>query len=232
MARPIPRPEPVTSATWFWSNMGSTENRGKRALQQGERALSLAFRTLLTPDAALENCTSVQVKSPWNSITLWLTGFVRTASNSSYHRSRCPGFRQLSPAYLVEVEVPLVRRNFFAYVITVSLAAVSIAGCGGYSSSGNGPVAPYITTQPANQTVTAGQTATFTAAATGSPAPTVQWQVSSNGGGTFSNLSGATSTTLSFTTAGSQNGYKYQAVFTNSAGSATTASATLTISSA
>jgi hypothetical protein len=130
------------------------------------------------------------------------------------------------------VEVPLVRRNFFAYVITVSLAAVSIAGCGGYSSSGNGPVAPYITTQPANQTVTAGQTATFTAAATGSPAPTVQWQVSSNGGTMFSNLSGATSATLSFTTAASQNGYKYQAVFTNSAGSATTAAATLTISSA
>src|SRR6266850_2394075 len=67
---------------------------------------------------------------------------------------------------------------------------------------------PTITTQPANQTVTAGQTATFTAAATGSPTPTVQWQVSPDGV-TFSNLSGATSTTLSFTTASSQNGNRY-----------------------
>src|SRR5882762_6265821 len=87
---------------------------------------------------------------------------------------------------------------------------------------------PTITAQPANQTVTAGQTATFTAAATGSPAPTVQWQVSTDGGVTFSILSGATSTTLSFTTASSQNGNRYQAVFTNSAGSATTTAATLT----
>jgi hypothetical protein len=95
-------------------------------------------------------------------------------------------------------------------------------------------VAPTITTQPANQTVTAGQTATFTAAATGSPTPTVQWQVSSDGGASFSNVSGAgaTSTTLSFTTASSQNGYRYRAVFSNSAGTATTTAAALTVNTA
>jgi len=92
-------------------------------------------------------------------------------------------------------------------------------------------VAPTITTQPANQTVTAGQTATFTAAATGSPTPTVQWQASTDGGANFSNVSGATSTTLSFTTALSQNGYQYRGVFTNSAGMATTTAATLTVNS-
>src|SRR2546425_1315300 len=93
--------------------------------------------------------------------------------------------------------------------------------------------APTITTQPGNQTVTAGQTATFTAVATGSPTPTVQWQVSTDGGATFNNVSGATSTstTLSFTTASSQNGYQYRAVFTNSAGMATTVAATLTVNS-
>src|SRR6266481_7808444 len=87
-----------------------------------------------------------------------------------------------------------------------------------------------ITTQPANQTVTAGQTATF-AATTGSPTPTVQWQVSTNNGASFSILPGATSATLSFTTDLSQNGYQYQAVFTNSAGMATTTAATLTVNS-
>jgi hypothetical protein len=91
---------------------------------------------------------------------------------------------------------------------------------------------PAITTQPANQTVTAGQTATFIAAATGSPAPTVQWQVSTDGGATFSIILGATSTTLSFTTALSQNGNQYRAVFTNSAGTATTTAATLTVNPA
>jgi hypothetical protein len=59
----------------------------------------------------------------------------------------------------------------------------------------------------------------------------VQWQVSTDGGVTFSNLSGATSTTLSFAASTTQNGNKYQAVFTNSGGSATTTAATLTVNS-
>lgn len=124
-----------------------------------------------------------------------------------------------------------MRRFPFPYSMTVIVVLLPLTGCGGYSStnSGNGPVAPYITTQPANQTVTAGQTATLTAAATGSPAPTVQWQVSTDGGVTFSNLSGATSTTLSFTTAVSQNGNKYRAVFTNTVESVTSNAATLTV---
>ena len=56
--------------------------------------------------------------------------------------------------------------------------------------------APAVTTEPANQSVNAGDTATFTAAASGYPTPTVQWQVSTNGGSSFSNIGGATSTTL------------------------------------
>jgi len=96
----------------------------------------------------------------------------------------------------------------------------------------NSPTPPTITTQPGNQTVTAGQTATFMAVATGSPTPTVQWQVSTDSGVTFGNVSGATSTTLSFTSASSQNGYQYRAVFTNATGTATTTAATLTVNAA
>jgi len=123
-----------------------------------------------------------------------------------------------------------VRRFLSPCSVAVILMVLSLAGCQGYSSpGGNGPNAPYITTQPVNQTVNAGQTATFTAAATGSPTPTAQWQVSTDGGVTFSNLSGATSTTLSFTTAASQTGNKYRIVFTNTAGSVNSSAATLTV---
>ena len=86
-----------------------------------------------------------------------------------------------------------------------------------------------VTSSPSNLIVTSGQSASFSAAATGSPAPTVQWQVSSNGGATFTDLPGATSTTLTFTAAMSQNGYLYRAVFTNSSGSVTSSAATLTV---
>jgi hypothetical protein len=93
-----------------------------------------------------------------------------------------------------------------------------------------GIAAPTVTTNPSSQTVTAGQTATFTAAASGNPTPAVQWQVSSDGGKTFTNLSGATSTTLTLSNLqASQNGNTYRAVFSNSADTATTSAATLTV---
>ncbi|MFN5796991.1 MAG: immunoglobulin domain-containing protein, partial [Planctomyces sp.] len=89
--------------------------------------------------------------------------------------------------------------------------------------------APAITQNPSSQTVVAGNTATLTATASGSPSPTVQWQVSTNSGTSWSNISGATSTTYSFTAAAGDNGKQYRAVFTNTAGSATSTAATLTV---
>jgi hypothetical protein len=89
--------------------------------------------------------------------------------------------------------------------------------------------APSILTNPDSQTVQSGDSVTFSASASGYPTPTVQWQQSANGT-TYTNITGATSTTLtlaSVTTA--QNGYRYRAVFTNSRGSATTTAATLTV---
>src|SRR5205814_746041 len=76
-------------------------------------------------------------------------------------------------------------------------------------------VAPAVTTQPTNQIVCAGGTATFTAAASGTPAATVQWQVDSGSG--FTNIPGATSPTLSFATVAA------------AYGSTTTSAATLVI---
>jgi hypothetical protein len=91
-------------------------------------------------------------------------------------------------------------------------------------------IPPTVTSNPHNQTVNAGQTATFTAGASGGPTPSVQWQVSTDGGNTFTNIAGATSTTLTLSgTTASQNGTIYQAVFTNSVGTVTTTRATLNV---
>jgi hypothetical protein len=89
---------------------------------------------------------------------------------------------------------------------------------------------PVVTTQPTSQTVDVAQAATFTAAATGTPTPTVQWQLSTDGGSTWTTVTGATGTT--YTTplvTASDNANQYRAVFTNSAGSATTNVASLTV---
>jgi hypothetical protein len=89
--------------------------------------------------------------------------------------------------------------------------------------------APDVTLDPVSQQVNAGDVATFTAAATGSPAPTVVWEVSTNSGSTFTEIPGADTTTLSITTASTNNGDEYEAIFTNSSGSVETSIATLTV---
>jgi hypothetical protein len=87
--------------------------------------------------------------------------------------------------------------------------------------------APKITTQPANQTVSVGQAATFAVAASGNPAPTYQWQ--KNG----ANVSGATLASYSTpATVATDTGTKFDVVVSNSAGSLTSTSAALTVNPA
>ena len=82
---------------------------------------------------------------------------------------------------------------------------------------------PVITTQPASKTVSIGASATFTAAASGTPAPTFQWQ--KNG----ANLAGATKSSLTLTNIQMTDTATYRVVATNSAGSATSNGAVLTV---
>ena len=88
-------------------------------------------------------------------------------------------------------------------------------------------VAPTITTQPSNQAVAAGLTATFTVVASGTAPLTYQWQKGTT------NISGATS--ASYTTPATtlaDSGSQFQVVVSNSAGSATSNAATLTVTAA
>ena len=94
---------------------------------------------------------------------------------------------------------------------------------------------PAITVQPTNQRVRSGQTALFTMAASGTAA-NLQWQISTNGGATWSTLSntgpfsGVTTTTLTVTSATlGLNGTLYRCLATNGAGAATTNTAMLAV---
>lgn len=90
--------------------------------------------------------------------------------------------------------------------------------------------APTFTGQPANVTVTEPAPATFTVAAAGSPTPTLQWQRSPDGVN-WVDIPGATgnSFTLSATSASADNGARFRAVATNTAGAATSNAAQLTV---
>jgi len=89
--------------------------------------------------------------------------------------------------------------------------------------------APLVTQNPSDQFASPGATATFQASSSGTPAATVQWQVSTNGGSSFSNLAGQTGNILSFGAVLADNGKRYRAVFTNALGSAATTAALLTV---
>jgi hypothetical protein len=129
--------------------------------------------------------------------------------------------------------VVLVRRTIHRSQLIVLLAANFFAGCAGLTNPGSGnsngsrPTAPSIVTQPANVTVTAGQTATFSVSANGTAPLSYQWRKN------ITNISGATS--ASYTTAAtatSDSGAKFDVIVTNAAGSVDSASATLTVNAA
>jgi len=104
--------------------------------------------------------------------------------------------------------------------VTSSVATLTVVGV------------PKVTLQPLNAITLAGGTVSFTAEATGSPAPTVQWEVSSNGGATFTPIGGATGTTLTISNAQvSESGRQFRAVFKNTAGTTPSEAALLTVAS-
>ena len=98
-----------------------------------------------------------------------------------------------------------VRKNFdiqsVIFLVCLSLLTMGLAGCSGINLSkapaaaatSTDASAPSIVTQPANASVTAGQTALFTVNAAGTAALTYQWQNNSNP------IAGATSATYTTT---------------------------------
>jgi len=117
--------------------------------------------------------------------------------------------------------------NGAQFVVVVSNTAGSVTSNAATLTVNAGAVAPLITTQPANQTVTVGQMATFTVVATGTAPLSYQWQKNTTA------ISGATSASYTTpATTSADNSAKFVVVVSNTAGSVTSNAATLTVNSA
>ncbi len=89
--------------------------------------------------------------------------------------------------------------------------------------------APVIITQPKDVTVNEGEKASFEVTATGTDLK-YQWQVDKNDGKGFTDISGADNSNYTInTTDKDYSGYKYRCVVSNTAGTVTSESATLTV---
>ena len=141
----------------------------------------------------------------------------------------------------VVVERPVVRHRSASGGSGVTLAsgvnthATGSGAASGQSSKNSGvlssspsaalnpPSAPAVTTQPVSQSVAVNTPVTFSAAASGNPTPSVQWQVSADGGASWQD------TSPSFDATAGQDDDQYRAVFANQAGSAMSNVVTLTV---
>lgn len=115
---------------------------------------------------------------------------------------------------------------------TVTVTATSVADntkLGTATVTLNPPAPPSITQQPQPAATPSGQTATFSVTASGLNL-TYQWQSMASGAASFSNISGATSSSYTTpSTSAADNGTQFRCVVTNPQGSATSNPATLTI---
>lgn len=109
----------------------------------------------------------------------------------------------------------------YSVVVTNSLGSVTSGDALLFVNS-----APTITSQPLSISRNAGQAANFTVAASGSPTPTYQWR--RNG----TNITGAVAPNYTISNVQNSHEGSYSVVVSNSLGSVTSSSATLTVSAA
>src|SRR6202041_2207377 len=130
-----------------------------------------------------------------------------------------------SPSYTTPATT--TNDNGAAFQVVVSNSAGTITSNAATLTVNAAAVVPTFSAQPASTTVTAGQTATFTVAANGTSPLTYQWQ---KNGAAISGATASSYTTPATTTA--DNGSKFVVVVSNSAGSVSSAAATLTVNAA
>jgi hypothetical protein len=116
--------------------------------------------------------------------------------------------------------------DFGAYSVTITSPTGTLTSTSAVLTRASDPVvAPVITRDPSSVTINPGSSLILSVAATGSPAPTYQWQF--NG----ANIPGANAATLVLTDVIAAQAGTYSVVATNSGGTATSKSATVATSS-
>ena len=213
---------------------------------QDETILQLVFTT--SPFTVTQNTCSAQItlaaknaKGTATNVTVAATlGLTSTSNGATFYSDNACAMAITPTGTPLASDVTLgsgASAINFSYEDGAAGNPTITATIGGYSVAQQEQIGtpPSVTSNPSGQAVTYGSNAMFSVAASGTPTPTVQWQVSSDGtnwnnvgdGGVYS---GATTTTLTLTVPPvSLSGTQYRAVFTNAVGSANSNAASLAV---
>lgn len=148
--------------------------------------------------------------------------YTGTSQATPFVTAVATALKYLNPAW----KAPEIKERILASVVQrPSYSGISTTGgrLNAFAALSIPSSPPVITTQPLSQTVTAGSSVTFTVAATGDPAPTFQWK--RNG----TNINGATGSSYTIASPAASDAGSYTVVATNSAGSATSNAAVLSV---
>ena len=120
-----------------------------------------------------------------------------------------------------------VTNGTLTFKVTSPTGANLAAALNGFQLLLSPTVAPIITAQPVSTVQSTGSNATFNVTAASSSTAGYQWQA--NGGAGFTNITGATSATLTRTAVTPADGVAYQVIVTNAGGAVTSSVANLTV---
>jgi hypothetical protein len=200
--------------------------------------------SLATPSAPTVTATANTLKSisvSWSAITSAVSYTLKlySASNSPLTTTGLTGLTGTSKTITTANFSSLANNTAYKVSITAIGNGSSIPDSAESARSdvttNAAPGSPTITVQPTNQSSTFASTATFSVTATTPDSGTLayQWQVSTNSGGSWSNVSSGTGRTASsYTTATlamAANGYRYRVNVTNAKNGATSSAVTSSI---
>lgn len=226
-------PSPTTNTIAFWRRTGATSSQQWVGPQNADISANATFSMIgvagggtagaLLPDTSTTTITNLytaalsvtHVSAPvTNSSNVVVT---KAVTKLSYTVTDSSGATVMSYSTTENANSSYSSFDTF-FVLSMYTASLEIYDLQIIRTS----VLPDFTTPPTSQEIKYGQNATFTAVASGAPAPTYRWQ--KNG----VDIPGATTSTLTLTNVTLADAATYSVIATNEAGSST-ANATLTV---
>jgi len=208
----------LTATTSYWVQV---KDGGGSSVNSNTATVTVAPPLSITTQPASQTIDSGKTAT----MTVAATGGTGTLTYQWYQGTSGVTTNPISGATLASYTTPALTATT-NYWVQVKDGGGSSVNSNTATITVNTPTAPSITTQPASQTINSGQTATMTVAAAGSAPLTYQWYQGASGA-TTNPISGATGT--SYTTPALTATTSYWVQVKNSAGTANSNTAVITV---